>query len=97
MVDEITLRMKLGLSPTSGQLLSQLLSQQVVVTGDDDSNGVVENAHRVAMHRLRLGLEPHGVSIQSRKKLGYWLTSEDKAKIVEMCGGDMAVEEKDER
>lgn len=85
MVDETTLRIKLGLSPVSAQLLNQLLDQQVVTAGDN------EDAHRVAMHRLRANLEPHGITIQSRRTLGYWLADGDKAKIMEMCNGNVAV------
>lgn len=85
MVDETTMRIKLGVSPASAGLLNELLAKQVV-TNDDlkESVGDVPRA-RVAMQRLRVSLDAHGISLQSRRSLGYWLDDADKELVRNLC------------
>jgi hypothetical protein len=42
--------------------------------------GIATDA-KVAIHRLRDVLKPHGIPIQGRRGVGYWLEPADKEKV----------------
>lgn len=78
MVDTTTMRLRLGLSPITAQIVELLLVYEVVTT---EMLAKLSENPRLAIKRLRANLQPFGVTIQSRRTLGYWLTDEDKDKL----------------
>jgi len=80
MIDKTKLRLTFGLSVTLGEVLYLLLTEELVTNTD-----IFEHATnaRVAIYRLRTILKPLGIDIRMRRELGYWLSEEDKAAIIE--------------
>jgi hypothetical protein len=91
---EIQLAFKL--SPAMSNLFGLLLSVPLVTRemveqgGGTDGEGRGEMVEqrlglaadvKIAMHRLRNHVRPHGVVIHSRRTLGYWMENADKAKV----------------
>jgi len=82
MNDTTKLRLTFRLSSTLGDVLSMLLTEDIVTV--DDMKAVCTNP-RVIVYRLRLALRPVGITIQVRRDLGYWLTKEDKQLIADVA------------
>lgn len=69
------------MTPALASLLSMLMTSQTVTKEDIEKDGRVATNIRVAMCRLRKELQPYDVIIQSRRFIGYWLSSADKRKV----------------
>ena len=76
------LRYRFGLSNILGEILYMLLTEEWVAT--DDLKAICSNP-RVTMYRLRLLLKDVPITIQVRRDLGYWMTDEDKATVIELA------------
>ncbi len=83
MVDITDLRMKLY---TTGQMadVALMLLENRIVTAEQIYNAGVKNPRTVVMG-LRDRLEVYGVTLQSHRRMGYWLEDDDKEKLVELC------------
>lgn len=69
------------LSTTLNKLLGCLLATPNVTPDTIVARLKIATDAKVAVHRLREVLKPYGITIQSRRGLGYWLEPEDKEKI----------------
>lgn len=78
MIDMLTLRKAMNISPVLADMLVLLLEQDVVTTSDLE--GMIDDP-RVAIYRLRKILEPLGVEIRSRARLGYWIEVKDRKRL----------------
>jgi len=79
--ESIKLRLTFRLSPQQASLMLLLLSMEVVASQVIYERLSVGTEVRVAVHRLRKSLETYNINIEAKRGLGYWLTSETKAKI----------------
>lgn len=72
---------RLNLSPALRKIMG-LMIQLPHVTPEmiEDRLGIATTA-KVAIHRLRHKLKPHGIEIKSRHCVGYWLEPEMKERI----------------
>ena len=77
---QITFRM----TETSANLLRLFLGLELVTPELIDERLPDSTEIKVAVFRLRESLRPYGIRVQSKRKLGYWLEPEDKAKILDM-------------
>lgn len=66
-------------SRTLAQMLL-MLARKTTVTSSDLEASV--KSGKVAIHRLRNSVGGHGISIKSRRDVGYWLSEEDQAKVL---------------
>lgn len=71
----------LRLLPQSGRLLACLLNTPNVTSEMISVRLGIASDARVAVHRLRQELKPYGLTIESRRGLGYWLSPEAKEKV----------------
>ena len=78
MVEIVTVRRALGLSPQRGELVKRLYEQEVLTTKE-----VMEftQSYRTLMHYLRSTLKPYGIEVKSQQRLGYWLDKDSKEKV----------------
>lgn len=80
----------LNLTPMQDKIMGLLMTQDVV-SGEVFQNKLgITTDSRVAMYYLRERLAKHGIEVQSRRKVGYWLTPEAKERvraILENIGG----------
>ena len=67
-----------GLPPVLEKLLRMLLSNQRITNEMIEEQLRLKTLPKVTVFRLRRFLKPHGIDIQSKRHLGYWLTPEDK-------------------
>ncbi len=88
-MDELnTLQMRYDLTPLTAQILI-LLAKNVAVTSD-----MIEVSHDltkdtpVAIHRLRRRLVAQGMTINYRRGVGYWLSTDDRKKVLEAMKPD---------
>lgn len=77
-------RKKLGLSPALGQVAWLLIEQDIVSSSDVEA---ICRAPRESIYRVRNALRAHGVEIKSGRRLGWWLSDEDRAMLREECDG----------
>jgi hypothetical protein len=63
---------KYKLSPKLKDTLAVLYVNEVVL---------IEDVDRVIVHRLRKELKPHGIVINTKRTVGYWLSDDMKAAI----------------
>lgn len=69
---------KLNLTPALSDLLGLLISLPFVTAHNVQDQLAIFTNLKVGICRLRKILEPHGVTIQSRRFSGYWLSQKDK-------------------
>ena len=80
--DEVhQLQRKYDVSPALAQLLCLLARNQRVTAERMQDEGIVADA-RVSIHRLRKIMSPHGIEIRSSYRTGYWLSDEDRQKLL---------------
>lgn len=72
------------LPPALNKLLGLLLSLPNVTSEMVHQRLEIATDAKVAVHRLRKYMTPHGIDIHSRRNLGYWLEPASKAKIRDM-------------
>ncbi len=72
------------LPPALNKLLGLLLSLPNVTSEMVHQRLEIATDAKVAVHRLRHVMTPHGIKIHSRRNLGYWIENSDKLKIREM-------------
>lgn len=78
------MRMALGVTRKQAMLLKLLLDNDIVsVEMMEDKYGVATMA-RVLVYRIRSRLKSHGVTVKSTHGAGYWMSPEDKAKVLEL-------------
>lgn len=82
LVDELnTLQMRYDLTTLTARILILLAENQAV------SPNMIEVEHRltkdsaVAVHRLRRRVAAHGITINYRRGVGYWLSTDDRKKV----------------
>lgn len=78
MVEVVTVRRALGLSPQQGELAKRLYDQEVVTTKEVME---VTPSYRTLMHYLRNTLKSYGIEVRSRQRLGYWLDKDGKDRV----------------
>lgn len=69
------------LPPALNKLLGLLISLPNVTSEMVHQRLEIATDAKVAVHRLRRYMSPHGIQINSRRNLGYWIENADKAKI----------------
>lgn len=72
------------LPPALNNLLGLLLALPVVTHAVIETNLELVTNARVAMHRLRQNLEPFGITVLSRRTVGYWLDNDNKTRVREL-------------
>jgi hypothetical protein len=78
MVEIVTLRRCLGLSPARGEIVKLLYEQEVVTTKEVTA---IASNYKTVIHYLRNALKPYGIEIQSQQRLGYWMENDSKERI----------------
>src|SRR6478609_9316844 len=73
-------RVKLGLTENMGSLLNLLVTAPRVSDQMIRDLGIATGG-KVAVYRLRAQMRPHGMTIESRRGVGYWLTPEVKQQL----------------
>jgi len=76
------------LTPALNNLLGLLYSVELVTTDMIQQRLEIATEAKVAIHRLRKHMEDFGVVIESRRHLGYWLSSEAKEIIRRLVDRD---------
>ena len=91
------LRLRLGLQPAEGRALSKLVESDHVTRREMHiaMSGVdcpVSDPRSIntTICQLRKKLQPHGIEIVTRRKLGHQLLADSKAKVRELLGADIA-------
>jgi len=84
MVETVTLRKHLGLSPARGEIVKLLYEQEVATS--KEIIAIAPN-YKTVMHYLRTVLKPYGIEIRSRQRLGYWFDKDSKDRIDALLGG----------
>lgn len=79
----MTLQLRYALSPALARILellalNQAVTAQMICEGQEN----VRTA-KIAVHRLRSRLEKYNITVQSRRGLGYWLSHEDRERVLE--------------
>ena len=69
------------LTPSLNSILGLLLSQKLVTPEMIEQRLSIATNAKVAVHRLRQAVKEWGITIESKRNLGYWLPLETKAKI----------------
>lgn len=80
---------RFGLHPVPARLFGLLMKVPYVTTELAERANVCSDL-RVNMCRLRKTIEPHGITIHSKRYQGYWLDDETKDRVRAMitCEGD---------
>lgn len=72
------------LPPAMNKLLGLLIALPNVTSEMVHQRLEIATDAKVAVHRLRGLMKPHGIQIHSRRNLGYWIENADKARIRDM-------------
>lgn len=83
-MDELnTLQMRYDLTSLTARILI-LLAKNQAVTADmiEVQNGLTKDTP-VAIHRLRRRLVAQGITVNYRRGVGYWLSTDDRKKVLE--------------
>lgn len=77
-------------------MLSRSMAKIVKLLFDDGriSTNAIENEHKIVldakvmMHKIRRRLAPHGITIHSRRDVGYWMDDASKAALLKALDVD---------
>lgn len=86
MVEIVTLRRCLGLSPARGEIVKLLYEQEIATT--KEVIAIAPN-YKTVIHYLRNMLKPYGIEIKSQQRLGYWMENDSKERIKVMLDGNL--------
>ena len=82
LVDELnTLQMRYDLTPLTARILILLAENQAVKPSMIETEYRLTKDSAVAVHRLRRRLVEHGIAINYRRGVGYWLSTDDRKKV----------------
>ena len=76
--------MPFGLTQQQAKLLALLMDVPVASADIIQRKIKMSTEAKVAVHRLRNRMKLHGIEIKAKRYYGFWLDSEEKAKIREM-------------
>lgn len=82
------LQRQYGISAKQAELLVLLVISEVVTAEEVEAQKLVSkvSAAKMALFRLRAKLKPHGVTIESQRDVGYWLTDAGRASVQKVLG-----------
>lgn len=86
MIEVADLIMKFRLTPAMAKIVLLLLENNRVTAQKIENELKIVTDARVAVHRIRRRFEGTGITVQSRREVGYWLTDESKAEIIAAIG-----------
>lgn len=75
--------MRYSLSPTMAQLLEMLALNQAVTAHAMREQLGDTTAVKVHVHRMRKRLEKFGIMVNSQYGIGYWMSKEDRERVLE--------------
>ncbi|MCK1741373.1 hypothetical protein IVA80_10975 [Bradyrhizobium sp. 139] len=78
------------LTPVLNNVLGLLLNVPAVTPEMVRQRLEIAHDAKVAIHRLRKHMLPYGITVQSRRNVGYWLDDEAKMKIRDMIREQLA-------
>lgn len=76
------------LTPSLNSIFGLLLSQKLVTSEMIEHRLALATESKVAVHRLRQALKKWGIGIESRRNIGYWLSTDTKAQVRGMVSSD---------
>jgi D-ribose pyranose/furanose isomerase RbsD len=80
-VTDIDLALIYGLPPVLERLLRMLMNSPRVTNEMIEERLDLKTLPKVAVFRLRKYMQQHGINVQSKRHLGYWLDPKDKELI----------------
>jgi hypothetical protein len=83
MTSTMALQMRYDLSPSLANILLLLVKNKVVNQEMVEVEYRLTKDTKVAMHRLRHRLKPHGIEVASMRDVGYWLDIKTRRAIYE--------------
>ena len=83
------MRITFQLTPQETDIMGLLVLLPLVSPDTISERLGIATEVRVAVYRLRITLKHHNIEILSRRKFGYWLTDETKARIKELIAPTM--------
>jgi len=83
MSEIVALQKKFDLPTSLAKLLLLLAKNENVTNGDIESTGKITKEAKGAVWRLRRSVAVHGITVRSRRDVGYWLEDEDRAKVMD--------------
>lgn len=91
MVELVNLQVTFSMSKSMAKVVKLMLDEgRITSDGIENKHKIVTDA-KVLVHRIRRQLAPFGITIHSRRDVGYWMDDASKAILLKAIGPDPSV------